>query len=310
MNFPKPLRPGMTIALVAPSGCPRSPEVLPRAASFWESQGYRVVIGESCTARHGYLAGPDALRAGDVNRFFADDRVDAIFCLRGGYGAARILPLLDYACIRRHPKIFVGFSDITALHDALNRYGRLITFHGPNADMAGDTECASFSLSSLMTALTRESGYALRNPEGYPWATLQGGRAAGEIVGGNLTVLAHSLGTPWTPDFAGRILLLEDVNEPTYRVDETLVNLKQAGAFDQCAGILLGEFTDCQTEDANFGLSIADVLAEIGFPQDKPVLRGIRAGHCRPNMTIPLGVMAEMDADAQTVRLLTGAVRS
>lgn len=310
MNIPRPLKPGMTIALVAPSGAPRSEEVLPRAAEFWKRQGYRVVTGESCTARHGYLAGPDELRAKDLNRFFADDSVDAIFCLRGGYGAARILPLLDYACIRRYPKIFVGFSDITALHSALNRYGRLVTFHGPNADLALDMECSSFSLASLMTALTRESGYTLQNPDGYPRVALQGGRAVGEITGGNLTVLAHSLGTPWAPEFSGRILFLEDIHEPTYRVDETLMNLKHAGAFEQCAGILLGEFTDCQTEDPAFGLSLEDILTEIGFPKDKPVLRGIRAGHCTPKLTIPLGVMAEMDADAQTVRLLNGAVRS
>lgn len=309
MNRPRALTKGMKIALVAPSGALRTPETLPRTENFWKSRGYQVVVGESCTAKHGYLAGTDALRAHDINRFFADDSVDAIFCLRGGYGAARILPLLDYDAIRKHPKIFLGFSDITALHNALNRYGRLVTFHGPNGEISGDNESNVISESSLMQALAGNGGYELINPPGYPRRTLQGGKAIGELTGGNLTLIAHSLGTPWSPDFSGRILFLEDVNEHTYRVDEMLVNLKQAGAFDQCAGILLGEFTDCVTEDPEFGLSMEDILLEIGFPKDKPVLRGIRAGHCNPKLTLPLGVMCEMDADNQTIRLLESPVK-
>ena len=309
MNKPCALQSGMTIALVAPSGAPRNAEVLPRMKNFWENKGYQVIVGESCTSKHGYLAGTDDIRAGDLNRFFADPQVDAIFCIRGGYGAARILPMLDYDIIRRNPKIFVGYSDITALHSSLNRYGQLVTFHGPMGDLPANEEHLPVSLHSLELALTAKEGYELINPPGFEKTTLQSGVAQGEIVGGNLTLIAHSLGTPYAPDFAGKILFLEDISEKTYRVDEMLVNLKHAGAFDQCAGILLGEFTDCETEDPAFGLSMEDILAEIGFPKNKPILRGIRAGHCNPKLTIPFGVSCEMDADRKTIRLLEGAVR-
>ena len=308
MNYPAPLQKGMTIAFIAPSGALRNAEVLPRTVNFWKRQGFQAVIRESCTARHGYLAGDDALRAADINRFFADDSVDAIFCVRGGYGAARLMKLLNFELIRRKPKIFVGFSDITALHGALNRYGQLATFHGPNGDITVDDDKTPASLSSLLQALESPDGYEILNPPGFPRTTLAPGIARGEIVGGNLTVLAHSLGTPWQPDFAGKLLFLEDVNEYTYRVDETLMNLMHAGAFDACAGVLLGEFTDCTAADPTYALTLDEIFSELLLPLGKPVLGGIRAGHCNPKITIPLGVAAEMDVGRQTLRLLRGAV--
>ena len=304
MNHPRALRPGDTVALIAPSGCSRDPDLLPDAVAQWEGLGYRVKVGDSCAARHGYLAGTDELRAGDVNRFFADDSVSAILCIKGGYGAARILPRIDFAMIRRHPKIFAGYSDITALHSALNRWGNLITFHGPNAKMPGPREAWDASLTPLLRALTVPDAYEIQNPPGFSMTTLQGGKSEGVLTGGNLTLIAHSLGTPYCPDFSGRILFLEDIGEHTYRVDEMLVNLKQAGVFDQCAGILLGEFTDCTVEYPEYGLTLEEVFKEIGFPAGKPVLRGLRAGHCAPTLTLPMGALCELDADAQTLRLL------
>ena len=308
MNKPRALEKDMTIALIAPSGARNNDIILPRTKAFWEEQGYRVKVGESCGARHGYLAGTDDVRAADINRFFADDEVDAIFCIRGGYGAARIVPLLNYDVIRNHPKLFLGYSDVTALHSALNRYGHLVTFHGPNGDISIEDDRVAVSFQSLMQALTATDGYEIMNPAGYPRQTLQGGIAWGRLTGGNLTVLAHSLGTPWAPDFEGKILFIEDIGEHTYRVDETLVNLKYAGAFEKCAGILLGEFTDCPVEYPDYGFTLEEVLEEIGFPENKPVLRGIRAGHCSPKLTLPMGVLCEMDADRKTVRLLEGPV--
>ena len=309
MNYPKALKPGMTIGIISPSGARNNDVVLPRMKKFWEDRGYKTVIGESCTSKHGHLAGTDKVRAGDINRFFADDDIDAIFCTRGGYGAARLMSMLDYDTIRKHPKIFVGYSDITALHSAFNRYGQLITFHGPNGEITVDDENTPISMTSLMQALTATVGYELINPDGYPRETLHGGIARGALTGGNLTLIAHSLGTPWAPDFAGKILFLEDVSEHTYRVDEMLINLKQVGAFDQCAGILLGEFTDCNIEYPEYGQTLEQIFDEVGFPKDKPILRGIRVGHCNPKLTLPLGAMCEMDADQQTVRILEAPVK-
>ncbi|MBQ4075310.1 MAG: LD-carboxypeptidase [Clostridia bacterium] len=309
MNYPKALKPGMTIGIISPSGARNNDVVLPRMKKFWEDRGYKTVIGKSCTSKHGHLAGTDEVRANDINQFFADDAIDAIFCTRGGYGAARLMSLIDYDTIRKHPKIFVGYSDITALHTAFNRYGQLITFHGPNGEITVDDDNTPISMNSLMQALTASEGYELVNPEGYPRTTLQGGIARGALTGGNLTLVTHSLGTPWAPDFAGKILFLEDVDEHTYRVDEMLVNLKQAGAFDQCAGILLGEFTDCNIEYPEYGQTLEQIFDEVGFPKNKPILRGIRVGHCNPKLTLPLGAMCEMDADRQTVRILEAPVK-
>lgn len=309
MNYPKALKPGMTIGIISPSGARNNDVVLPRMKKFWEDRGYKTVIGKSCTSKHGHLAGTDEVRANDINQFFADDGIDAIFCTRGGYGAARLMSLIDYDAIRKHPKIFVGYSDITALHTAFNRYGQLITFHGPNGEITIDDDNTPISMNSLMQALTASEGYELINPAGYPRTTLQGGIARGALTGGNLTLVTHSLGTPWAPDFAGKILFLEDVDEHTYRVDEMLVNLKQAGAFDQCAGILLGEFTDCNIEYPEYGQTLEQIFDEVGFPKNKPILRGIRVGHCNPKLTLPLGAMCEMDADRQTVRILEAPVK-
>jgi len=306
MNKPKALQPGMTIGIIAPSGCRNNDVVLPRMKKFWEEQGYHTVIGDSCTARHGHLAGTEEVRARDINRFFADDQIDAIFCTRGGYGAARMLDMLDYDSIRKHPKIFVGYSDITALHSAFNRYGQLLTFHGPNGEITVNDENTPISMASLLQALTAREGYEIKNPDGYAFETLQGGKAVGALTGGNLTLVAASIGTPWAPDFAGKIIFLEEVDEHTYQVDRLLVHLKQAGAFDQCAGILLGEFTDCKVEFPEYGQPLEQILAEVGFPKDKPVLKGIRVGHCNPKLTLPLGALCEMDADRQTLRVLEG----
>lgn len=164
MNRPRALKEGMTIGLIAPSGARNNDIILPRTKAFWERLGYKIVVGESCVSRHGHLAGTDEIRAWDINRFFADDSVDAIFCIRGGYGSARLLPMLDYDMIRRHPKIFLGFSDITALHAAFNRYGRLVTFHGPNGDISIDDENQAISFASLMQALQSREGYEIINP--------------------------------------------------------------------------------------------------------------------------------------------------
>lgn len=309
MNYPKALKPGDTIAIISPSGARNNDVVLPRMKKFWEERGYTIKVGESCTSKHGHLAGTDEVRARDINRFFADDDVNAIFCTRGGYGAARLMNMLDYDVIRKHPKIFVGYSDITALHSSFNRYGQLITFHGPNGEITVDDENTPISMDSLMQALTATGGYEINNPEGYPRETLQGGCAVGALTGGNLTLVAHSLGTPWAPDFAGKILFLEDVDEHTYRVDEMLINLKQAGAFEQCAGILLGEYTDCKVEYPAYGQTLEQILDEVGFPKDKPILRGIRVGHCNPKLTLPLGAMCEMNADEKTIKILEAPVR-
>ncbi len=307
---PCALRPGQTIGLVGPSSTPRDPEKLPRAIAYLESMGYRVKTTESCTAQYGYLAGPDDLRAQDINRLFADDRVDGILCVRGGYGAGRTLNRLNFPVIRANPKVFCGYSDITALHSAFREQGNLVTFHGPMAtsDMAEETN-DPFTMESFWRMVTdpKPAGL-LNNPPEYPRETLLPGKAIGPLIGGNLSLLNSCLGTPYAYDFDGAILFIEEVDEPCYAVDRYLTQLKNAGIFRRCAGILLGEFTNVRADNTDGSLSLGQVFADLLGSCGKPVLSGIRCGHCAPTLTLPLGVICEMDAAEKTVRIMEGAV--
>ncbi len=310
LQKPRALASGQTIGLLAPSSGLPDTEKLPIAVGYLESLGYKVTAAESCLARYGYLAGPDALRAGDINRFFADDTVDAILCVRGGYGASRILGSLDYDVIRANPKVFSGYSDITALHSAFREKANLVTFHGLMAvsDMARE-ENDAFSAASFWRAVGDPAPIGpVLNPEGFPRETLVPGRAKGPLIGGNLSLLISLMGTPYAYDFDGAILFMEEIDESRYAVDRYLAQLKNAGVFDRCAGVLLGEFTDITTSDEEHSLTLPQVFEDLLGDIGKPVLAGIRCGHCTPNLTLPFGVMCEMDAEEKTVEIVEGAV--
>ncbi len=311
MIYGKKLQFGDTIGFVAPSGAVREDGAIERAAAETERMGFKVKFGASNHGRYGYLAGNDEARARDVNDMFRDDTVDAIFCLRGGYGAMRILDLIDYEAIRANPKIFVGFSDVTALHIAmLNRAG-LVTFHGPmpTANWANGP-LDDFSRDALYRVLMRaEPAGMLPNPPEYPRQTIASGTAEGQLVGGNLMLVASSLGTPWEIDTKGRILFLEEVGEKTYCVDRMLTQLRLAGKFDDCTGVVFGNFNNCNVEYEQFGLTLDEIIRDVVVPSGKPVMGGLRCGHCRPNLTLPFGVRCRLDADAQTLDVLESAVR-
>ena len=213
MQKAKKLKFGDTIGLIGPSGAVRTEGGIERAVQETERMGFRVKLGETAGQKYGYLSGSDEVRARDINNMFADDEVDAIICLRGGYGATRILDQLDYEMIKKHPKVFVGFSDITALHIAFQNECDLVTFHGPMAaaNWAGKP-LDDFSLESLYRVIMNsESAGELPNPPEYPKETVNPGQAEGLLVGGNLTLLAASLGTPWEIDAKDRILFIEEV---------------------------------------------------------------------------------------------------
>lgn len=306
MIKPRALKQGATIGLINPSGAFHDQETLPALVKALEGKGFHVVCGESCTAKYGYLAGRDELRANDVMRMFLDDSIDAVFCARGGYGAARLLPMLDFPAIKAHPKIFVGYSDITALHAALNEHAELITFHGPMFDLKNTDADAAFSFDALLRMLSGDP--SIENPSGYPTKALNEGTAVGRLCGGNLTVLVHLLGTPYAPEFNKHLLFLEDIGEKTYRIDEMLVNLRDAGAFEACSGVIFGDFKDCPIEYPNFGLTLEEIISDIVLPAGKPVLFGLRAGHCSPKLTLPLGALMRLDAAAGTLSILEPCV--
>lgn len=310
MIYGKKLKFGDTLGFIAPSGAVRTEGAIERAVAETERMGFKVKLGESAGQKYGYLSGTDEVRARDINAMFADDEVDAIICLRGGYGAMRILDKLDYDMIARHPKIFMGFSDITALHIALLEKCGLATFHGPMAaaNWAGKP-LDDFSRESMYRALMNaEPVGELANPPEYPKQTVNPGQAEGQLVGGNLMLIASSLGTPWEVNTKGRIIFIEEVGERTYCVDRMLTQLRLAGKFDDCAGVVFGDFADCPVEYPEFGLTLEEIIRDVVAPCGKPVFTGLRCGHCTPKLTLPFGVKYRMDADQCTLTVLESAV--
>ena len=310
MNYGKKLKFGDTIGLIAPAGAMRAEGAIERAVAETERMGFKVKLGESAGKKYGYLSGSDDVRARDINAMFADDEVDAIFCIRGGYGAMRILDQLDYDIIATHPKIFAGFSDITALHIALLNRCNLATFHAPMPVGWWSKPLDDFSRESLyQTLMNAEPVGDIINPPEYARQTVTPGQAEGLLVGGNLTLIAHSLGTPWEIDTKGRILFIEEVGERTYSVDRLLTHLRLAGKFADCAGIVFGDFADCTIEYPEFGLTLEEIIRDVVVPCGKPIFTGLRCGHCTPNLTLPLGVKCRMNADECTLTVLESAVK-
>ena len=279
---------GDRVALIAPSS-PAAPAVLDAAVRSLEFLGLMPVVMPSCRMRHGYLSGSDSVRAEDINKAFASGNIKGIFCLRGGYGSARLLPLINYDIIRNNPKIFIGYSDITALHAAFNQICELPTLHGPMPG-ADYTSLDKFSLDSLKNSLfSRKSMTALENPPTLHLKALFPGKASGVLTGGNLTVLASTLGSLYEIDTRNKIVFLEDVNEPLYKIDRALTALELAGKFRDCSGVILGTFTGCENCSPDDSLSFSEIIDEIIFRHRKPVISNLYAGHTYPQITLPLG---------------------
>ena len=311
MNYGKKLRAGATLGFIGPSGAVRTADAIERAVIETERMGFRVKLGESCGQVYGYLSGTDEVRARDVNNMFLDDEVDAIFCLKGGYGTMRMLDLLDYEAIKAHPKIFVGYSDITAMHIAMLQKSDLVTFHGPMpVSCWADGPMDDFTRDSLMNTLMNNDPIGeIANPAGYAKKTVVSGACEGMLVGGNLSLIVGLLGTPYELDTKGRILFIEDVGEKTYSLDRMLTHLRLAGKFDDCAGIVLGDFKNCEMEYPGYSFSLEEIVRDVVVPAGKPVFSGLQSGHCTPKITLPFGIRCRMDADACTLTALEASVR-
>lgn len=313
---PKALRKGDTIGLIAPSSpisdtrADNTKQKIERSVAALNQQGFNVVVDKSCYLKYGYLSGTDAERAEGVNRMFADRNVDAVFCIRGGYGTPRILDKIDYENIKKNPKLFLGYSDITALHIAINKFCGLVTVHGamPGCEMINTFP--PFTRESYLKAVTATEPLGeLKNPAGAEVKCLVPGRAEGEIIGGNLSLITAAIGTPYEIDAKGKILFIEDIGEYTYRVDRMLTQLRLAGKFDDCAGIVLGDFTDCKVEyGKRYGLPLLQVFEDIIAPAGKPTIYNFKAGHCVPTLSLPFGVNAVLDADNRSLTLTEAAL--
>ncbi len=305
MIVPNPLYPGARVALVAPSSAVAADRLGP-AQDAVKALGLEPVPYPSCyaTSRHGYFAADDVQRASDLQAAFADDSIGGVLCLWGGYGAHRLLPLLDLDAIARRPKRFAGYSDITALHTAFNQICGFVTFHAPMPASDYYQPVDEFTMSRLRRCLFGSLAGPVENPAGRPLTALSPGSAMGRLCGGNLSLLAASLGTPWEIDTKGKLLFLEDVGEKVYRIDGMLTQLRNAGKFRDCAGVILGDWTDCPPEHPERSLTLEEVFRELIVPAGKPVLSGLACGHSLPNLSLPLGAMAAMDADTGRLEVL------
>lgn len=300
---PKELKKTDKVALVAPSGPSYDSVNLIFSINYLRRLGFFVWEGQSCHSLYGYLAGNDRLRADDLNQAFADQTVAGIFCLRGGYGAARILDLLDFDIIRANPKFFCGYSDITALHNAFNQRAGFMTFHTPVVGEASFPNADDFTLDSMNKYVFQEGiGGEVVNPIGYEWEFLTIGAAEGMLTGGNLSVMASLIGTAYEVDTAGKILFIEDVGEKPYRIDRMLNQLAMAGKFADCAGVVFGDFTDCAPTNPARSLSIRQIISNLGLKV--PVLYNLCCGHCLPSLSLPLGAAVRLDSFTNSFRIL------
>lgn len=303
---PAPLKRGDTIGLIAPAGIVYEEKEYNRMTSVFRSMGLQVRFGGNVRKRYGYLAGRDEERLEDLHRFFKDPTIHGIVAVRGGWGANRILPDIDYQMIRENPKVFCGFSDITSLHMAIQNRSGLVTFHGPN----GTSDWSSYSrrqfravtFGELELPYLVQANDQVRVPESET-VTITPGRATGRMIGGNLTLVTSLIGTPYMPSLDGAILFLEEIGEEIYRIDRMFSRLELSGVLDQIAGFVFGRCTDCDTGNRP-SLSLQEVLSGYLAPKNIPSFYGAYIGHEPDNMTLPLGLDAELDADRGEIRLL------
>jgi muramoyltetrapeptide carboxypeptidase len=305
LNKPPRLRFGDVVGIVAPGSPPRDPSAVSRAVTALAKLGFKPRLARNARKRLGFLAGSDAERAADLMEMFSDREVKAIVCLRGGYGAGRLLAQLDYTAIKRTPKIFAGYSDITALHCALLTQAGLVSFHGPMMiDGLGGSRFPAFSLRSLLRTIMEPSpaGSICEGCDRKSIRILKSGRAVGCLIGGNLSLLCATLGTPFQPDFQDAILFFEDIGEEPYRLDRMLTHLLNAGLLQQVAGVAVGtnaegKKTPAKKRGKEYRQTMSEVLEErLGLLQ-VPVVAGLPFGHVPLNATLPVGLKATLDAD-------------
>lgn len=305
MIKPKALQFGDTIGVIAPAS-PTSQENVKKAYEKLTSMGFKVKMGKSCHEQYGYLSGSDKIRAQDLNNMFKDYKVKGIICMRGGYGTPRILDLVDYDLIKNNPKVFVGYSDITALHIAINQLANLVTFHGPmvSSDIIGSF--SKFSQDSLYNSiLDNDFSGSIVNPPGEEIETIHKGVAEGELIGGNLSLIVDTLATPYEIDLKGKILFIEEIGEESYQIDRMLTQLRLSGKLDEAEGIILGDFKNCGTVSKHKeSLSLRQVIDDIIKPIGKPTIFNLKAGHCEPMITLPLGAKVSLDANKRKVTIL------
>lgn len=302
INKPMPLYPGAKVALLSASG-PVEETRMVAAVESVRAMGLQPVVFASCNRTHNYLAGSDFARAEDLQQAFEDPSIDGILCVQGDYGAQRILERLNWQQIAQNPKFFGGYGDATILHIQLNQKCYMASWHIPMPATEWCNDMDIFTLASLRRALFSGAPGPLYNPEEVTLRCIAKGTARGQLIGGNLSSIVSTLGTPWEIDTRHKILFLEDPQKQPYIVDRMLLQLKQAGKLSECAGILLGQFAACNEEEGLY-CSTEDMLKELLLDECKPVIAGLACGHTMPTLSLPMGLNVLMDATSTTITIL------
>ncbi len=296
--FPPRLKPGDTIGVVSPASTPK-PDRLKAGIDYLTKKGYNIVTGSHVEKKTGYLAGSDRQRVTDLNEMISNPAIDAIICSRGGYGCARIVSDLDYDAIAQNPKPLVGYSDITTLNLALFARCHIVSYSGPMVAVEMGKGIHPFTEKWFWKVLNEPYPHTLKSDSG---RVMQSGKAHGRLLGGCLALINHALHTPFCPDFAGAILFFEDIGEDLYRIDRYMAQLKNAGILDSIAGLLLGDFIDCQDSENTF--VVQDIIERYTKDLHIPILTNFPYGHGDVKFTLPVGAMVELDADRKSLTLL------
>ena len=310
---PKRLVKGDTVSVISPSSSV-APESFERALQNLADLGFKTKVGKHARAVNGFLAGTDQERLEDLHRAFDDAEVKAVWCVRGGYGATRFLTQLDFKLIEKNPKIFIGYSDITALHTAIHQNTGLVTFHGPVAASVYSDYAKKHVVNMLMNPsapykVELSPDNQAKESNLYKSEVITKGKASGKLIGGNLSLLSAMAGTPFAlRNIKNKILFMEDVGEQPYRIDRMLTQLRQSIDLRQLAGIALGIFEDCNPKDSN-SQSLTGVLKDRLGDLGIPVIYGLSFGHIRDQFTLPVGIEAELDTENAAITFLeTGVI--
>lgn len=303
---PPALQAGDTVAITSPAGAVWDEKQVETFTTILKNFGFNVVHGKTLKEKFGYFAGTDELRANELNNFFADEKIKGIFCMKGGWGCARILDKIDYDVIKKNPKVLIGFSDITALLLAINHKTKLITFHGPVGNSGWNDFTKNIFTNVIMVA--KPFNFP-ENPasEDKPFV-INGGKASGALVGGNLTVLSALIGSNYLPDWKNKILFLEEAKEEPYSIDRMLTQLKLSGVLNSISGFVFGKCAKCLAEEPLKAFTFHEVILQHIKPLGIPAFYGAMIGHIENKLTVPLGINATMDADKGTIFLTESSV--
>jgi muramoyltetrapeptide carboxypeptidase len=303
---PKKIKPGDVIGIISPSSPISDKSKLDAGVRYFKKMGYRVKIGTNVMKERGYLAGTDEERVEDIHNMFLDKKVKLIICLRGGYGASRLLDKIDYSIIKNNPKIFCGYSDITVLQNAFFNKAGLVSFAGPMAGVDFYKHVSGFAERSFWNTVTSSEPIKLDYSYGKRLSSYSGGIAEGRLIGGNLSLFSSLIGTEYLPEPEGKILFLEEVGEVPYRIDRMLNQLRLSGILGKIKGVIMGSFLDCvETDPQRKSLKLEEVMKDYFIKNfHAPVVYNMSHGHIRDNLTIPIGVKVRINGNNSTVEFL------